>query len=111
MRDYNWREATQEQKDFVGRIVREARLARDLDPKDAARAAGVSRSTFYHWENGRIASSTALLLHWLFNDDTESHDAFYWRERALLAEAALEGMQRNLQRYDYNRSELKNGAS
>lgn len=96
---YNWTEARPEQKLYVGRMIREARLARDLDPKEAADQAGVTRSTFYRWEAGRIGSATVLILHWLLHDPTESHDAFYWRERALMAEDTLNVIQRKLVQY------------
>jgi transcriptional regulator with XRE-family HTH domain len=104
---YNWQEATPEQKQFVSRMITEARLARDLSVKEAAAAAGVTRSTFYRWEHGRISSATTLALHWLLHDGTESHDAFYWRERAILAEETLEKLQRDLRRYEHSRAELK----
>jgi transcriptional regulator with XRE-family HTH domain len=101
---YTWAVASPEQKAFVGRIVREARLARDLDPRDAAAQAGVARSTFYRWEGGRIGSATVLLLHWLLHDPTESHDAFYWRERALAAEATLDGIERKITQHREDRA-------
>lgn len=98
-RTYAWAVAIPEQKLFVGRLIREARLARDLDPGEAAAQAGVTRSTFYRWEGGRIGSATVLLLHWLLHDPTESHDAFYWRERALAAEATIEGIERKINQH------------
>lgn len=100
---YEWAVATSRQKKFVGKLIREARLARDLDPTEAARQAGVARSTFYRWEAGRIGSATALLLHWLMHDHNESHDAFYWRERALAAEDTLAGIGRKLEQYREDR--------
>src|SRR5262245_56124246 len=102
-RPYTWAEATGGQKQWAGQLVREARLARDLSPLEAAQAAGVSRGTFYRWEMGRIGSATVLLLHWLMHDHTESHDAFYWRERALAAEDALAGIGRKLDQYREDR--------
>ena len=103
---YGWIEATLEQKQFVGRLIKESRVARDLSTTQAASEAGISRSAFYRWENGRIASSTALLMHWLLKDSASSHDVVYWRERAMMAEAALDGLDGKLQRYYHNKAEI-----
>lgn len=95
-RDYTNAVASPYQQKFVGRIVREARLARDITPAEAAKQVGITRSTFYRWEQGDIGATTVLLLYWLYYDPTGSHDAFYWRERALAAEDALAKIKRVL---------------
>ena len=104
-RPYTWHPAPEEHIRLVTRMVHEARLARDLTPQEAAEQAGISRGTFYRWEAGRISSATARLLWWLMHDKTESHDAFYWRERALAAEAALAKVGRAVQQHTEDRIE------
>lgn len=96
---HTYYQATRAQKKYVGRLIKEARLARDLTPAEGAVQAGVSRQTFYRWEAGQIGSATTLILHWLLYDPAKSHDAIYWRERALMAEATLDVIERRLQQY------------
>lgn len=98
-RAYSWAEATAKQKRFIGRLIHEARLARDLTPREAAKQAKVHRSTFYRWERGDIGSTTVLVLDWLLHDPNDTHDAFYWRERAIAAEETLAGIERKLTQY------------
>lgn len=95
-RDYTSAFATPEQHRFVARIVREARLARDITPAEAAEQVGIHRQTFYRWEQGDIGTTSVLLLYWLYFDPNETHDAFYWRERALAAEDALSKIKRTI---------------
>lgn len=104
-RNYTSAVATPEQHRFVGRLVREARLNRDITPAEAAKQAGVSRGTFYRWEQGDIGQITVLLLYWLYFDPNQSHDAFYWRERALAAEDALSKIKRTLDSHCKDASE------
>lgn len=104
-RPYTWHEAAPEQIQLVARLVREARLARDMTPGEAAVQAGVSRGAWYRWEAGRMSSTTARVLWWLLHDPSQSHDAFYWRERALAAEAALAKVQRAVQEHTEDRIE------
>jgi len=106
-RQYTWNGAGTKQKEFVCRMIREARLARDLSPNEAAAQCGVTPGTFYRWENGRISSATVRIIDWLMHDPTASHDAFYWRERAMLAEEALEGLQRKINKYKTSHAEIK----
>jgi len=45
-------------------------------------------------------------MHWLLKDSASSHDVVYWRERAMMAEAALDGLDGKLQRYYHNKAEI-----
>jgi transcriptional regulator with XRE-family HTH domain len=100
---YTYYTATKRQVRFVSKLIREARLARDLSTVEAAQQAGVSVGTIYRWESGRISHATVKLVDWLVNDPNETHDAFYWRERALAAEAALGRVERAVREHNYDR--------
>jgi hypothetical protein len=52
------------------------------------------------WEAGESNSSAVRMLAWLFNDPNETHDAFYWRERALSAEHTIRKMRGIVTEYD-----------
>lgn len=90
----DWRSLTEEDKKFVGRLIKEARFARGLTPSQAAEAMGTGRSNYYRMEQGRIGSTGTRVILWLLRDNRvenmERHDPLYWRERALLAERRLD---------------------
>lgn len=104
-RGYQFTEATDDQKKQVGRIIKEARLRRDLSPEDAAKQAGVTRSTFYRWERGDIASATVLVIHWLIGANG-NQDALYWRQRAMMAEDTLLGINTKLTEFARTRQKI-----
>src|SRR4051812_18640951 len=103
---YTWTEDHPELRNYVARIIREARLGRDLSPNEAAAEVGISRSAWYRWERGDIGGHTALLIQWLLGDVSTSMDPIYWRERALMAEDALEKIGKSLDRYGANAREI-----
>lgn len=95
---YCWQAANPELKKFVGRVIRQTRLARDMDATEVANDIGVAVTTIYRWERGDIGGAAALMFHWLFKDHagTEGLDPLYWRERALMAEDALSRVREKL---------------
>lgn len=100
------RPAHQNDKKFVGKLVRNARLNRDLSVKEAAALVGVYPSAWYRWEAGRVSDVTTRLVLWLIKDHTRSHDAFYWRERAMLAEQTLEAISRKVVNYEKDKEDF-----
>lgn len=94
--------ATEEQKKFVSRLIREARFARGLTPGQAAAALKMSKTCFYRWERGDLSNNTVHVICWLLKDKGGRQgggDAAYWRERALLAERRLGAIHRGIQEY------------
>lgn len=99
--------ATEEQKGFVARLIREARFARGLTPGEAAKALKMSKTCFYRWERGDLANNTVHVVCWLLKDRVEGGDAAYWRERALLAERRLGAIHREIKQYAEIRRDLE----
>jgi len=100
---YVWQAAKPEIKEFVGHVIRQTRLARDMDTKAVADELGIAITTLYRWERGDIGGTPALVLWWLFKDHdggNMSMDPLYWRQRAILAEDALSKMSEAI--YDHN---------
>jgi len=105
---YVWQAARPELKAFVGKVIRETRLARDQNVNQMANELGIAYSTIYRWERGDIGGTPALLLYWLFksHDGNESMDPLYWRERAIMAEDALSRMIETLDDFKEAREEM-----
>lgn len=99
--------ATDGDKKFVSRLIKEARFARGLTPSEAAKAIGISRSVYYAWERGTFGASAAKVVCWLLRDRTDAHDPLYWRERALLAERRLSAINAQLLEYSKARRSIE----
>lgn len=91
---YTWQAEEPELKEFVGKVIRETRLARDVNVNQIAVHLGISPTALYRWERGDIGRTPATLIYWLFtsHDGNDSMDPLYWRKRAILAEDALSRM-------------------
>lgn len=102
-------EATQTEKKFVSRLIKEQRFALGFTPNQAAEAAGISRQSWYRWEAGRIGSPVVKIVCWLLDFDGTSKvsSVGYWRKRALIAEKRLEEIQRTIDEYNQTRSAME----
>jgi len=106
-RPYTWEPAPEHIIKFTAKLIKETRLARDLNPEQAAEQAGVKRATFYRWEAGHIGSSTCRIIWWLMKSMPNGvHDPAYWRERALHAEEALAAIDRRMNQYQESHREI-----
>jgi DNA-binding XRE family transcriptional regulator len=81
----------------VAQAIRRHRERAGLTPEQLAELIGINRSTIYHWEAGRLSYTAVRIVKWMLSDilvtDTkDGRSAYYWRERAYIAEATLKQM-------------------
>jgi transcriptional regulator with XRE-family HTH domain len=72
------------------------RLALGLSAEELGRELNVNGTTIRNWESGAVPVVACRILSWLFADDQSTE---LWRERAMLAEAALKDVQRSMVEY------------
>lgn len=107
---YKWQAKEPELKEFVAKVVRETRFARNVEIKDIAKEIDISPTALYRWERGDIGRMPAALIYWLFKDHegNDSMDPLYWRKRAILAEDALSRMSEAIDDFKEAREEALN---
>lgn len=103
-------DTTAAERKFVGDLIRDARSARKLMPKEAAGLLGVSKNVFYRWERGEIGGTAVKIICWLLKDRVNSMDPLYWRERALLAERRLATISHEIKEYAVARNSIEVGS-
>jgi hypothetical protein len=67
-----------------------------MSAEELGRMLNVNGTTIRNWENGAVPVVACRILSWLLAEDTSSE---LWRERAMLAEAALKDVQHSMAEY------------
>lgn len=80
----------------VANAVRAHRVTLGLTRAELGRQLGCDAETIRNWENGKAPLIACRVFSWLFEDNGAEE---LWRERALLAEAALRDMTSSLLTY------------
>jgi transcriptional regulator with XRE-family HTH domain len=78
-------------------MLRARRVNLGLSSEQLGRMLNVNGTTIRNWENGAVPVTACRILSWLFAEDDTTHEA--WRERALLAEAALKDVHMAMTEY------------
>lgn len=74
------------------------RIALGMSSEELGRMLNVNGTTIRNWENGSVPVVACRILSWLLAEDSANSNEL-WRERAMLAEAALRDVQRSMSEY------------
>jgi len=79
-----------------------------MSAEELGRMLNVNGTTIRNWENGSVPIVACRILSWLLaQDDTATNEL--WRERAMIAEAALRDVQRSMSEYRIANQYEQNG--
>jgi len=67
-----------------------------VSAEELGREINVNGTTIRNWENGAVPVVACRIFSWLLAEDGSSE---LWRERAMIAEAALKDVQRSMAEY------------
>lgn len=91
----------------IAGVLKARRLAMELSQEELGRMLNVNGATIRNWENGAVPVVACRILSWLFEEDGRIE---LWKERAMLAEAALKDVQSSVIAYRSSTAQTRESA-